>query len=137
MREFHTWYYDNVMIPYYEKIREGRGHTLHDNIPEPKAARVWSDSDMTNIGSITEAVTMEKYMQKGLLLAKLGAKTTGFTQPMDVGDGFKTKKQQAKKLIANIGDEPLQHVIKQQLNELKVKGDFLIKGYKKLDAIID
>ena len=63
MKTFHTWwYYDKVMIPYFQRMRKTRGLMIEENIPEPEAASVWSDSDMTNIGSITQVATMEKYI---------------------------------------------------------------------------
>jgi hypothetical protein len=51
---------------------------------------------MTNIACLTNYTEMERNHKNGLAFAKFGSKTTDWCQPMDVGSGFKQKKQMAK-----------------------------------------
>jgi hypothetical protein len=45
---------------------------------------------------------MKDSQLKGLVYAKIGAKTAGFTQPLDVGPYFRTKKMFSKKICEGV-----------------------------------
>jgi hypothetical protein len=51
---------------------------------------------MINVKFLMDATNMAKSRDMGLTYAKVGAKTTSFTQPLDVGASFKCKKASAK-----------------------------------------
>jgi hypothetical protein len=78
MQEFFSWYTNRVTrLPYYQVLRERNELTNRVHIPEPEnARRIWSDSDMTNIGAITAPQEMDWNYKNSLEFGKLGAKTT-------------------------------------------------------------
>jgi hypothetical protein len=115
MQDFYSWYTNRVILPYYQVLREKHGLTNHAHIPEPEKARIWSDSDMTNIGAITAPQEMDRNYNNGLEFGKLGAKTTVFTQPMDNSNAFRTKKATDRK---DMTDRALEIEITKQQKDL-------------------
>jgi hypothetical protein len=59
MEDFHVWFQNRIIRDTFQKVREKHGKTIHTAIPEDERARVWSDSDMTNIKVMTEMTRME------------------------------------------------------------------------------
>eukprot|EP00536_Pseudo-nitzschia_multiseries_P004259 jgi/Psemu1/9606/gm1.9606_g len=71
-------------------------------VPQDVAARVWVDSDMSQMSRRSQLATIESLFKKGMYYNKIGAKTTNCFQPMDIGPFFKDDSTQ--------GDEKAQDV---------------------------
>jgi hypothetical protein len=100
MIDFYKWLEDKIIQKHFQLTWEKcYGMTEHDNLSESECARVWSDSDMTNIKYNTDAHNMKDSRLKGLIYAKIGAETTGFMQRLDVGPNFRTKKMFSKRYV--------------------------------------
>jgi hypothetical protein len=113
MMPFHTWYNLTILAPYYKQVRKKHGYSSEDTeLPEQEHARVYCDSDMTNIACLTNYTEMERNHKNGLAFAKFGSKTTDWCQPMDVGSGFKQKKQMAKFTTTEARDQRLEQTIR-------------------------
>jgi hypothetical protein len=139
MMPFHTWYNLTILAPYYQQVRKKYGYSSEDTeLPEQEHVRVYCDSDMTNIACLTNYAEMERNHKKGLAFAKFGSKTTDWCQPMDVGTGFKQKKQMAKFTTTEARDQPLEQTIWGFLASKHAQGQFMLqKGHRKYEAIVE
>ena len=139
MSEFHQWYEELIIAPSYKMILEKRQHMpIAPYFPEYLCARVFSDSDMTNVKHATTAVNMAQSRKLGLHYIKVGAKTTSFTQPLDVGPSFKAKKAAAKVSEMNFtqSDNNLRLVVEQCFTMAAAKGELALKPRRR-EAIIN
>jgi hypothetical protein len=95
--------------------------------------RIWLDSDMTNIKFVTDAVNMAESRNNGLMYATVGAKTTSFTQPLDVGASFKCKKAAAKQSGLGIMGSHILFAdqVEQCLEYATAKGELKLKSRKR------
>ncbi|KAG7372371.1 hypothetical protein IV203_018514 [Nitzschia inconspicua] len=138
MTKFHTWYNNKVLIPYFKEVRKRHGLSTESNFSEPELARVYCDSDMTNIACITSYTKMERNLKNGIAFAKFGAKTTDWTQACDVGSGFRTKKSKFRTTIAESCDEALMTTFTRNLESHYILGSLLLKSLgRKHEAIVD
>jgi hypothetical protein len=81
MMDFHLWYEKTIIHEHFKLIREQRLKlTVHNNITDDECMRVYMDSDMINVKFSTDATNMATSRNMGLTYAKVGAKTTSFTQ---------------------------------------------------------
>jgi hypothetical protein len=65
MMPFHTWYNLTVLAPYYKQVRKKHGYSSEDiERREQEHARVYCDSDMTNIACLTNYTEMERNHKK-------------------------------------------------------------------------
>jgi hypothetical protein len=139
MMPFHTWYNLTILAPYYQQVRKKYGYSSEDTeLPEQEHVRVYCDSDMTNIACLTNYAEMERNHKKDLAFAKFGSKTTDWCHPMDVGTGFKQKKQMAKFTTTEARDQPLEQAIRGFLASKHAQGQFMLqKGHRKYEAIVE
>ena len=78
--EFHAWYDENIIVPFVNKLRKEYGSSSDEII-------YWIDSDIPHLKHLENPAMMEiSVTTHNLIINKVGAKTTGCCQTLDVGD---------------------------------------------------
>ena len=131
---FFDWYDNTVVHPYYiPLLKKYTGLHIGDNgegITEELAARVWCDSDMSHIARLTVLDILERNYQRGLYYLKIGAKTTGYYQPQDVGPFFKVIRCYSRHSTSVGITTPLKMNLVNGFNMLKASGQLVLSPRK-------
>ena len=128
--EFHAWYDENIIVPFVNKLRKEYGSSSDEII-------YWIDSDIPHLKHLENPAMMERSVTThNLIINKVGAKTTGCCQTLDVGDFFRRMKVVAGKSTLKDQTSPLKSRISKGFDTLRSNNQLLLPQ-RKLKAIID
>ena len=76
-------------------------------IPVEQRFTMWGDSDIPYLQQMMSPTRIQQSLKKGLCFAKIGAKITETSQPLDIGAFFKVMKVSGKHMSSIGIDKPL------------------------------
>ena len=98
-KHFFDWYNENGTYPTINCIRKifnpmEQGDAEEGKIPIEQEVCMWGDSDIPYLQQMTDPERIKKSISRGVYFAKIGAKITEASQPLDLGPFFKVLKRQ-------------------------------------------
>ena len=97
-KHFFDWYNENITYPTIKCIRKkynpmSQGNAEEGQIPIEQEVCMWGDSDIPYLQQMTDPERIKKSISRGIYFAKIGAKITETSQPLDLGPFFKILKK--------------------------------------------
>ena len=134
-KHFFDWYYENITCPTVLNIRQQLNPLSipigdDDDVPIDQRFTMWGDSDIPYLQMMTSPSRIQKSIKKGIYFAKIGAKITETSQPLDLGPFFKILKMSGKKMTSEGMEKPLMILIDIIFKQLKADKILLLTYLK-------
>ena len=92
-KHFFQWYNDTITYPTIKCIRQkynpmAQGDAQEGQVPIDQEVCMWGDSDIPYLQQMTSPERIKLSIARGVYFAKIGAKITETSQPLDLGPFF-------------------------------------------------
>ena len=134
-KRFFDWFYEEITVATSSSIRKKYSYnpTANDeviDIPIDQRFILWGDSDIPYLQQMTSPERISRATQNGILFAKIGAKITETSQPLDLGPFFKILKQSGKYMTSVGIVKPLSLTVDRLFSDLKGEGRLSLSHLK-------
>ena len=115
-RRFFEWFYTNITCPMLKNIRRRYNPAstpLNDGeeVPDDQKFVMWGDSDIPYLQQMITPERIAAAMLLGLYFAKIGAKITENSKPLDMGQMFKILRLSGRQMTSIHKEKPLSVMI--------------------------
>ena len=139
-KHFFDWFYEEITCKTVKVIRElhnpiSTPTSVDDEIPAGDRFTMWGDSDIPYLQTMTSPARIENSIKKGIYFAKIGAKITENSQPLDLGPFFKILKICGKTMSSIGTDKPFAIIINALFKRLRKDGILKLSTLKERSLI--
>ena len=111
-KHFFAWFMENITYPTVVNIRKGFNplssvEELTENVSSQEEVCMWGDSDIPYLQQMTSPDRIATSIKRGIFFAKIGAKITETSQPLDLGPFFKVLKKSGRHMTSVGMSSPL------------------------------
>ena len=134
-KHFFQWYNEHITYPTIKCIRKkynpmSQGYAEEGQVPIDQEVCMWGDSDIPYLQQMTSPERIQLSIARGIYFAKIGAKITETSQPLDLGPFFKILKQSGRNMTSVGIVTPLSILIDIIFTSLRKKKQLVLSKLK-------
>ena len=134
-KHFFDWFYKEITCKTVLNIRK-RFNPFSlpvgedEEVPTDQRFVLWGDSDIPYLQKMTSPENIDLSIKKGIYFAKIGAKITETSQPLDLGPFFKILKMAGRHMTSVDTEKPLSIIVDLLFKHLRREKKLLLSGLK-------
>ena len=134
-KHFFDWFYKEVTCKTVLNIRKRYNPFSlpvgeDEEVPIDQRFVMWGDSDIPYLQKMTSPENIDLSIKKGIYFAKIGAKITETSQPLDLGPFFKILKMAGRHMTSVDTEKPLSIIVDLLFKHLRREKKLLLSGLK-------